>query len=48
MPYMIVWRPTSNTYAVKSMDTGRTHGWTTKEKAKAQMRILEIAYKNEK
>lgn len=45
---MLVHRPTSNTYAVKSMDTGRIHGWTTKEKAQAQLRILEIAYKREK
>lgn len=48
MPFMLVHRPSSNTYAVRTMSNGRTHGWTTKEKAMAQKRILEIAYKNEK
>jgi hypothetical protein len=27
-------------YAVKNMETGKTHGFTTKEKAEAQMRLL--------
>ena len=46
MPYMLVRRPSSNTYAVKTMATGRIHGWTTEDKARAQLRVLEAAYKS--
>ena len=28
-------------YAVKTIASGKTHGFTTKEKAQAQMRLLE-------
>jgi hypothetical protein len=42
MPYKIVHGVKNGVvkYAVKSTKTGKTHGWTTKEKAEAQMRIL--------
>jgi hypothetical protein len=43
---MLVRRPSSNTYAVKTMATGKTHGWTTKANAEAQMRILNAALKS--
>ena len=45
MPYALVKRPTSNQYAVKTMTTGRLHGWTSKLKAEAQMRILNALKK---
>jgi len=38
MPFSIIRR--GNEYAVKTIATGKTHGYTTKEKAEAQMRIL--------
>lgn len=43
MPYKIVhsMRDGYVKYAVKNKDTGKTHGWTTKEKAKAQLRLLQ-------
>lgn len=42
MPYKIVHHAVNGVveYAVKNMDTGKTHGWTTKQKAEAQMRLL--------
>lgn len=42
MPYKIVSKPMDGRvmYAVKNMQTGKTHGWTTEEKAKSQMRLL--------
>ena len=45
MPYQLVKRPTSGQYAVKTMTTGRLHGWTTKSKAEAQLRILNALKK---
>lgn len=48
MPYMIVRRPSSNTYAVRTMETGRTHGWTTLKNAEAQKRLLESLIPKEK
>lgn len=30
-----------NKYAVRTIETGKTHGYTTKEKAEAQKRILD-------
>jgi hypothetical protein len=41
MPYMIVRRPSSDTYGVKTMATGHIHGWTTLKNAEAQKRVLE-------
>ena len=38
MPYAITKK--GNLYAVKTKETGRTHGWTTKKNAEAQMRLL--------
>jgi len=39
MPYKLVKQ--GNTYATQTLETGKTHGWTTKAKAEAQMRLLE-------
>jgi hypothetical protein len=39
MPYRLVKH--GNTYATQTIESGKTHGWTTKEKAEAQMRLLE-------
>jgi len=38
MPLKIIRR--GNEYAVQNIKTGKTHGFTTKEKAEAQMRLL--------
>jgi len=38
MPYTIVKK--GNLYAVKTKETGKTHGFTTKKNAEAQMRLL--------
>jgi hypothetical protein len=42
MPYKIVHKLVDGEmkYAVKNVDTKKTHGWTTKDKAEAQMRLL--------
>ena len=42
MPLKIVHRVSDGKveYAVKNTQTGKTHGWTTKTKAEAQMRLL--------
>jgi hypothetical protein len=42
MPYCIVSRVHAGQvqFAVKNEETDKTHGWTTKEKADAQMRLL--------
>lgn len=42
MPYKIVSKVIGGElmYAVKNTQTGKTHGWTTKTKAEAQMRLL--------
>jgi len=47
MPYKIVHGVKDGVvrYAVKTISTGKLHGWTTKEKAEAQMRILRAADK---
>lgn len=45
MPYAIIQR--GKEYAVKSIDTGKLHGWTTKAKASAQLRLLETLYRKE-
>jgi hypothetical protein len=46
MPYCIVSKAIDGRimYAVKNKMTGKTHGYTTEEKAKAQMRILQSKY----
>ena len=43
MPYQIVHKIVDGKvrYAVKNKNTGKTHGWTTREKAEAQMRLLQ-------
>ena len=38
MPYTLVKK--GNFYAVKTKETGKTHGWTSKKNAEAQMRLL--------
>ena len=38
MPYTLVKK--GNLYAVKTKETGKTHGWTSKKNAEAQMRLL--------
>ena len=43
MPYALVQK--GSEYAVQNTLTGHTHGWTTEDKAKAQLRILEQLYK---
>ena len=42
MPYKIVSKVIGGEvkYAVKNTQTGKTHGYTTKTKAEAQMRLL--------
>ncbi len=42
MPYEIVkdYQLGRPVYAVRNRETGEKHGWTTKEKAEAQMRLL--------
>lgn len=39
MPYKIVEK--DGKFAVKTITTGRLHGWTTKLRAEAQKRLLE-------
>lgn len=43
MPYELTTE--NGLYAVRNKDTGHTYGWTTEDKAKAQLRILEAIYK---
>ena len=42
MPYCIVQRVYAGQvqFAVKNKETDKTHGWTSREKAEAQMRLL--------
>lgn len=44
MPYTLVHHIRNGRveYAVKNKVSGKTHGWTTKEKAEAQMRLLKM------
>ena len=39
MPLKLVRK--GNEYAVKNVSSGKTHGYTTKTKAEAQMRLLQ-------
>jgi hypothetical protein len=45
MPYKIVHGVKNGIvrYAVKTIASGKTHGWTTKEKAEAQLRLIKRA-----
>ena len=43
MPYKIVRK--DGKYAVETKATHKTHGWTTKPKAEAQKRILDMIMK---
>ena len=45
MPYQLIER--AGKFAVKTKTTGKTHGFTTEKKAKAQMRLLEALAKGE-
>lgn len=45
MPYVLVKK--GNLYAVKTKETGKTHGWTTKQNAEAQMRLLNYLISKE-
>ena len=45
MPYTLAYKSSNNSYAVQNIITGKTHGWTTKENAEAQLRILNDLYK---
>ena len=45
MPYKIVREPKG--YAVKNIKTGKLHGYTTEEKAKAQLRLLQALQRGE-
>jgi hypothetical protein len=40
MPYKLV--KMGSKYATQTIETGKTHGLTTKKKAEAQMRLLEM------
>jgi len=40
MPYKLIKR--DGKYAVETKTTGKTHGYTTKPKAEAQMRLLSF------
>ena len=40
MPYKIIKRDSK--FAVETTTTGKTHGYTTKPKAQAQMRLLSF------
>jgi hypothetical protein len=42
MPYKIVSKVIGGElmYAVKNVQSGKTHGWTTRDKAESQMRLL--------
>lgn len=46
MPYTIEHK--NGKWAVKTIATGKLHGWTTEKKAKAQFRLLESLIRNEK
>jgi hypothetical protein len=43
MPYKLVSK--NGMYAVKTITTGKLHGWTTKQKAEAQLRLLQSIMK---
>lgn len=43
MPYQVIKK--NNKYAVENIRTGKTHGYTTKPKADAQKRILDMIMK---
>ena len=43
MPYKLVSK--NGKYAVKTITTGKLHGWTTKQKAEAQLRLLQSIMK---
>jgi hypothetical protein len=45
MPYKLV--KVGDKYATQTIETGKTHGLTTKAKAEAQMRLLEMLMKGE-
>lgn len=45
MPYTLVKK--GNLYAVKTKETGKTHGWTSKKNAEAQMRLLNYLISKE-
>lgn len=42
MPYHIIKK--GNQYAVVTVTTGKNHGFTTKTKAEAQLRLLNMLY----
>lgn len=42
MPYHIIKK--NNLYAVITTTTGKNHGFTTKAKAEAQLRLLNMLY----
>jgi hypothetical protein len=46
MPYKLVFKPSNHSYAVETIATGKTHGWTTKENAEAQLRVLNSLYQS--
>jgi hypothetical protein len=46
MPYTLTHK--DGKWAVKTITTGKLHGWTTKSKAEAQFRLLESLIRNEK
>lgn len=43
MPYQVIKK--NNAYAVQTKESGRLHGLTTKKKAEAQKRLLEMIMK---
>lgn len=43
MPYQVIKK--NNKYAVENTRTGKTHGDTTKKKAEAQKRLLDMIMK---
>jgi hypothetical protein len=45
MPYALIKK--GNLYAVKTKETGKTHGFTTKKNAEAQMRLLNYIVNKE-
>ena len=46
MPYRLIEK--AGRYAVQTKATGATHGFTSKSKAQAQLRILESLMKQER
>lgn len=46
MPYQVI--KMNNKYAVENTRSGKLHGYTTKPKAEAQKRILDLITKKEK